>query len=784
MSLSANPSSWMGLCNNAVQLRATASGGTGDATYKFEWIKTPSGKSGDSGGFGPNSAWNWTPQYAGAYTLQVTVRQGTEEAKKSIGYVVPVPPVTLQVTPTTNVTDTTPLSAAVTPMDACIEPGDALKFKFLSRRQLPSGSWDGWKTLQDWGTSKSITTKTYGDGNYVIQVRAGLLNGTQVLSETAKSSETFTVVNGVASLTLSASNISAGGTIKGTVTMDSAPASGLSVPLSSSAAGITVPASVTINAGQKSAQFDISASSSAANGTVTITAGQGGAAKSATLTVKPLELASLSASPTSIVGNSQGQVTFTFDLTGPTVNVFQVPLSISPPGHFDVGTSASPSIGQQRMSMTLYPNMRVTTPTDVTLTAGSGSNVKTVTVKVMPFAVTRVVLDPSSVVGKVGQVSYTVDLNAKVRGTNFTFPVTSSHPDIVAVPATGYIQGGSSSGYQGTVISTRAVATDTPVTITAGPSGGSSSATLTVKAPRLRELYITNSSAGAKATSTTVVGGSMTKVYISALLDGPPPAGGVVVSFTTSNSAILPLQASLTVVEGQGGAHHSLDTLSSNATEVVTVTASAGGVTKTGTVTIEAKGLSSLVLTRTGLTTAESALLPGNNLVGIVKLNAPAPAGGLTYPVTSSRPEIVQPPATITINQYFSSASFSVPAAPVTTSTPVTITVGEGAGAKSQTITVVELYLSSVIVAMQTLTGGSSTTGAVVLNGDAGPGGFTVPLSSSNSAVTVPASVTVPQGSIHAAFSISTASVTADARATITAGQGTRTATKDVLVRP
>lgn len=76
--------------------------------------------------------------------------------------------------------------------------------------------------------------------------------------------------------------------------------------------------------------------------------------------------------------------------------------------------------------------------------------------------------------------------------------------------------------------------------------------------------------------------------------------------------------------------------------------------------------------------------------------------------------------------------------------------------------------VSSVTVASMLVTGGTSTTGTVRLNWAAPPGGIVVNLSSSSSAVTVPASVTVPEGSITATFPITTAAVAAKTAVDIT----------------
>jgi trimeric autotransporter adhesin len=81
--------------------------------------------------------------------------------------------------------------------------------------------------------------------------------------------------------------------------------------------------------------------------------------------------------------------------------------------------------------------------------------------------------------------------------------------------------------------------------------------------------------------------------------------------------------------------------------------------------------------------------------------------------------------------------------------------------------------LSSVSVSPSSVAGGTAATGFVFLNGAAPTGGLVVPLSDDSSAVTVPASVTVPAGATGATFPVNTSAVTTATGATISATLGT-----------
>jgi hypothetical protein len=90
----------------------------------------------------------------------------------------------------------------------------------------------------------------------------------------------------VGALKLSPPTVAPGGASTGTVTITGpAPAGGLAVALSSNSSKVTMPAKVTVPAGQTTANFSIKVAKTAPAGTVTIAATQGGATQTAKLTI-------------------------------------------------------------------------------------------------------------------------------------------------------------------------------------------------------------------------------------------------------------------------------------------------------------------------------------------------------------------------------------------------------------------------------------------------------------------------------------------------------------------
>ena len=121
---------------------------------------------------------------------------------------------------------------------------------------------------------------------------SGACSGTGTCTVTMNSNlsvtATFNPVITLSSLTLSASAVTGGNSVTGTVTLSAAaPAGGTTVTLQSSSGVAQVPSSVTVPAGQTSATFTVGTSVVTAQTTATISATLGSVVKTAALTVNP-----------------------------------------------------------------------------------------------------------------------------------------------------------------------------------------------------------------------------------------------------------------------------------------------------------------------------------------------------------------------------------------------------------------------------------------------------------------------------------------------------------------
>ncbi|MFL6285344.1 MAG: DUF11 domain-containing protein, partial [Pyrinomonadaceae bacterium] len=138
--------------------------------------------------------------------------------------------------------------------------------------------------------------------------------------------------------------------------------------------------------------------------------------------------------------------------------------------------------------------------------------------------------------------------------------------------------------------------------------------------------------------------------------------------------------------------------------------------------------------------------------------------------------------ATVTITVSSTSAGVVVNSASATSteneSTPANNTA-------SASTTVNAAALLKVLLAKQVLTGGcENTTGNVYLTGPAGPGGVTVPLSTSGLAgVTVPASVFIPAGqTVSPAFNVTTSPVATKQVGLVIAGSGAGSVSRGLTI--
>ena len=290
--------------------------------------------------------------------------------------------------------------------------------------------------------------------------------------------------------------------------------------------------------------------------------------------------------------------------------------------------------------------------------------------------------------------------------------------------------------------------------------------------------------AGIALNPTSVVGGTTSQGTAS--LTSAAPAGGAVVTLSSSNTSAATVPASVTVPSGASSATFTISTASVTASTSATITGAFGGAARGATLTVT---LPPPPVGPTSLSVSPATVEGGNPVTGTVFLAGSAPAGGLVVTLSSSNTAAATVPATMIVHGGLSSGTFPVSTLGGPTTRTTTITASANGVSRTAALTVTPpaaAALSTVAVNPASVTGGSSQ-GTVTLTSPAPAGGFAVSVSSSNTvAATVPSTVSVAQGATSATFAIATGAVTTSTPVTITASAGgvTRTATLTVNPQP
>jgi len=190
-----------------------------------------------------------------------------------------------------------------------------------------------------------------------------------------------------------------------------------------------------------------------------------------------------------------------------------------------------------------------------------------------------------------------------------------------------------------------------------------------------------------------------------------------------------------------------------------------------------------------GLTFQPNPVQGGSSSLGTVTLNAPAPAGGALVVLSNSNPLAASVPDSLTIPAGVLTGTFIVTTTSAPYSTAADISASYAGSGLTTRLTVdpapATLALRSLSLSPTTVNGGDPSTGTVTLTAAAPPGGALVALASSKSSVaSVPANVTVPQGSASASFPVTTVPVAVSTAVNISATYAGLTKASTLTVTP
>jgi hypothetical protein len=499
-----------------------------------------------------------------------------------------------------------------------------------------------------------------------------------------------------------------------------APAGGAVVSLSSDSPAVHPPAVASVAPGSASASLSIPTSTVTTNTTATVTATWNGVSAQAHVTLTAQQPpAAVTLSPTSTVGQNGGSfATVSIASPGTTDDTLQV--TVDNPSVASVNSSVIIPAGNTRGGFNIFTTA-VTTTTVVTISVSGGGVTQSASLTVTPAApppatLSAITLSPSTVAG--GNTSQgTATLASAAPSGGAVVTLTSSNTARATVPASVTVASGATSATF--TVSTATAAASTSATISGVSGGVSRNALLTIsQTPSAASL------SSLAVSPTSVTGGTSSQGTVT--LTSAAPSGGATVTLTNSNTTAASVPASVTVAAGATKATFTVSTVSVTASTSATIGGTFGGVSRSAALTVTPPpppaSLSSAAVSPASVT-------GGSSSQGTVTLTSAAPAGGFTATLSSNNTAAATVPASVTVAQGATSATFAIATSSVTASTPATITASAGGVARTATLTVTPPGQAATLTVTATGRSGervtSSPAGINVAVGSTMPAQFT-----------------------------------------------------------
>ncbi|HEV2472449.1 MAG TPA: choice-of-anchor tandem repeat GloVer-containing protein, partial [Chthonomonadales bacterium] len=470
----------------------------------------------------------------------------------------------------------------------------------------------------------------------------------------------FDVFPVVSSVTLSPTSVLGTLSSQGTVTLNGpAPAGGLSVDLARDNTTVaTLPATVTVAAGNTTATFTVTTNQVSATTAVTIFASCNGVRASAVLTVQPSPISSLSLSPNPVTGGFHSTGTVTLSSPAPAGGKV---INLSSANTAEATVPATVTVAATKTTANFaITTKEVTATTGVGITASLSGTQTTAVLTLHALAISSISVSPNPAdAGSLVTGTLTLSSAAPTGGQKIT--LTSSKSTAASVPASITIPAGSSSGTFR--VTTHEVTAYTVVTVSASTNGSKQSASFGVQPLLVTSLSVSpNPVAGGNPVAGTVT------------ISNTAPAGGQAVHLNSS-SASAAVPATVTVPAGASTASFTIATSVVSADVFATITASANGSKQQATLTVEPIIVSTLTL-------SPNPVAGGNPVTGTVTLSSPAPPGGTTVFISSGS-SLANVPSTISIAAGSTSGTFAIATSVVSVDTTVSITAATSGGGQS-----------------------------------------------------------------------------------------------------
>ena len=448
--------------------------------------------------------------------------------------------------------------------------------------------------------------------------------------------------------------------------------------------------------------------------------------------VNTIPVSSFNLSPASVAGGTSAVGTVTLQSVAPSngdvVTLLSSDASVNVPSFVVVPGGANST------TFTLLTSPVLANKT-VTVTASSGGTNVVSTMVVTTGPISNLAISPSSVV--IGQNAFgtvTVSSPAPVGGT--VISLSSANPNAI-VPATVTVaQGATTANF---TIQTSQVNASLTAVITASIGNYSRQATLKLLPTALQGVTLSSNSAVSGDT-----------LQATATLNGPAPAAGVIITWTSNSTALVPPKPSK-ILKGTTSITIPVKVGVVNQNSNATLSASYASSTQSADVSIDP-----LVVTQVLLNS--QSLSGGASTTGTVELNGNGNGSATKVNLTSSNPAVIVP-VSILVPANSKLVTFVVKTTPVPTDRNVVITATTLTQPKTVTVTVTAPTLSLMTVNPTAVSGGATANGTVSITSFAPVGGITISLSSPSAYVTVPSSVTIPAGKSFSNFVVKTSAV-------------------------
>jgi uncharacterized protein (TIGR03437 family) len=375
-------------------------------------------------------------------------------------------------------------------------------------------------------------------------------------------------------LTLSKTSVTGGNDITATVLLNGrARPGGYTVNLTTNGFDLRAPTTFTVMEGQASGVFTVHTTTTTSTRTETITAIANGFSSTASLQIlssNALRITGLALSANSIKGGNN--LTGTLSLSG-TVPVDGATISLASDNtSVQVPPSITLSFAQAMLSFPITTSA-VTDVRSATITASYGDSTASATLAVRPALTMQLAAE---VVGGNPAIG-TLILAEPAPSGGVIVNLHSSNPVSASAPATVVVPGGQISA--SFTVSTLLVNSSRTVVISASGAGATVASMLTIDPPNLPTLINLT-------INPSIIQGAGTALA-AIMLSAPAPAAGLLVNLQSDNAFAAQVPAFTMVPAGMTGVSVQVKTTKVTSPQTVTITATAGGVTKSATLTVE-----------------------------------------------------------------------------------------------------------------------------------------------------------------------------------------------------